>query len=85
MAVVLKFGAEMRCEEEGCPETAPAELILLATGGLAFRPAAAGKGWEVALPRGNPTAPYATRCPAHKRKLVEPAPAEMAQALLKAH
>lgn len=67
MAVVLRVGAEMQCEEAGCPDRAPAELILLGTGTLAFKPKEREHGWEVALPGGSPLAPYATRCPKHKR------------------
>lgn len=61
MAVILRVGAEMRCEEPDCPDRTPAELVLLGTGTLAFRPAERESKWEVALPGGNMTAPYATR------------------------
>lgn len=85
MAVVLRVGAEMQCEEPECPDRMPAELILLGTGVLAFRPKDRAHGWEVALPGGQITAPYATRCPKHKRSGLVTAGEAAASALAKAH
>lgn len=85
MAVVLRVGAEMKCEEPECPNRAPAELVLMGTGTFAFRPTDPQHGWGVALPGGAISAPYATRCPKHKRgALVTPQQA-LSTALAKAH
>ncbi len=85
MAVILRVGAEMQCEEPGCPDRAPAELVLLGTGVLGFRPKNPKHGWEVAIPNGNITMPYATRCPKHKRSGLVTAGEAAAAALAKAH
>lgn len=75
----------MQCDEPGCPDKTPAELILLGTGTLAFRPANREHKWEVALPGGQVTAPYATRCPKHRRAGLVTAGEANAAALAKAH
>lgn len=85
MSVVLRVGAEMQCDEENCPDRIPAELVLLGTGTLAFRPTDPNTKWEVSLPRGDPTAAFSTRCPKHKRTGLVTATAAQASALAKAH
>lgn len=85
MSVILRVGAEMRCDEPDCPDRIPAELVLLGTGTLAFRPADRDSKWEVALPSNNMAAPFSTRCPKHKRSGLVTAPAALGAALAKAH
>lgn len=85
MPVIPKIGAEMVCEEADCPARQQAELILLGTGTFAFRPVQKEHGWEVALPGGNISGPYATRCPKHKRGNIVTASAALGSALAKAH
>lgn len=85
MSVILRVGAELRCDEPECPDRTPAELVLLGTGTLAFRPTNPTHGWEVFLPGGNMTAPFGTRCPKHKRSGLVTASAAVGAALAKAH
>ena len=62
--------AEMGCEEKGCDARLSVSLVLFVSGAFGFDPPA-GHGWQVlANPQRGPMAPFLTRCPAHRTKLV---------------
>lgn len=74
MSVIVDLPARMSCNAKDCTVSVPVGIMLLASGGFAFRPPdsvleaeAAGK-WQI-LALGGGLGPYETNCPAHHRDL----------------
>ncbi len=87
MAVVLDLPSRMACDEPGCSAFEPAELCLLSTGSLAFRPTEARRtaaaNWQVRMTQGG-VGPFAVYCPLHSKKLVTTAK-QMSDAMVSEH
>lgn len=63
MSILLDIKAHAQCVEEGCKETQPVKLGMLAGGGIGFQPTQ--PGWQVGH-AGFGTA-IQMRCPKHRR------------------
>ena len=63
--VTLSIPAKLSCDEPGCTETQPAHIVLLASGGLGFKPAT--PGWRVGVSQGGA---FVARCTTHATSIV---------------
>lgn len=61
--IIIDLPAHAQCVEDGCKETMPIELGLLAGGGIGFRPTQ--PGWQMG--HGGPGTALQMRCPKHAR------------------
>lgn len=70
--LLVDLPARMTCDIDGCTETQPAELALTAAGTFIFR--VKDTAWQVTVAKNAPMAPFGSRCPAHRQRLVEAPP-----------
>lgn len=67
--ILVKIPAAMHCDEPDCNAQVLVSLALTGMGGFVFKPNGGHEKWQIGLSA--PTTPFITRCPKHRREVVE--------------